>query len=232
MLTDPGSWFAFLTLTALEVILGIDNVLMLSIVVARLPPERQGLARGLGLGLATATRIALLLSVVALTRLTTPWFSVGLHGVSGRDLVLLAGGLFLMGKSVAEIRRTLLDARAGPAPRAQARLFFIVLQIAALDVVFSIDSVFTAVGVARPDQLPLMIAAILTAIVAMMFVSAGVGRFLERRPRLKILALSFLVLVGASLIAAAFQFELPREDLYVALAFGAAVEALNFRLRR
>lgn len=145
---------------------------------------------------------------------------------------LLAGGLFLMGKSVAEIRRTLLDARAGPAPRAQARLFFIVLQIAALDVVFSIDSVFTAVGVARPDQLPLMIAAILTAIVAMMFVSAGVGRFLERRPRLKILALSFLVLVGASLIAAAFQFELPREDLYVALAFGAAVEALNFRLRR
>jgi predicted tellurium resistance membrane protein TerC len=232
MLTDPGSWFAFLTLAALEVILGIDNVLMLSIVVARLPPERQGLARALGLGLATATRIALLLSVVALTRLTAPWFMVGRHGVSGRDLVLLAGGLFLVGKSVAEIRRTLLDARAGPAPKVHGRLFLIVLQIALLDVVFSVDSVFTAVGVARPDQLPLMIAAILTAIVAMLFVSAAVGRFLEKRPRLKILALAFLVLVGASLVASAFHVELPREVLYVALAFGAAVEAVNLRLRR
>jgi len=232
LLTDPSSWLVFLTLVLLELILGIDNVIFLSILVARLPRERQGLARVFGLALATVTRIALLLSIVWLTGLTRPLLQIGRFGFSGRDLILMAGGVFLLLKSGAEIRRSLREAGSAAPRKVYSSLLLIVLQIALLDVVFSLDSVFTAVGLARPDQVPLMIAAIVTAIVAMMFISASVNTFIERHPTLKMLALAFLILVGGELVASGFEVEMPHEYLYVALGFAGMVEALNFQLRR
>jgi predicted tellurium resistance membrane protein TerC len=232
MLKDPSSWLAFFTLAALEVVLGIDNVILLTILVARLPVRRQAVARVVGLGFAMLTRIALLLSIVWLTQLTAPWLRFGSWALSGRDAILLMGGLFLLGMSVSEIRATLAEPRTERPRRVFAHLALIVVQIALLDVVFSLDSVFTAVGLARPDQLPLMIAAIVTAVVAMMFISASIGSFIERNPTLKVLALAFLFLVGAVLIAEAFHVEVPRGYLYVVLVCATTVEALNIRRRR
>jgi predicted tellurium resistance membrane protein TerC len=234
MLSDPHAWIAFLTLSALEIVLGIDNIIFISILVSRLPPERREAARITGLALAMLTRIALLFSIVWLTRLTRPLVTIPLLGAefSGRDIILMLGGLFLLAKSVVEIHETLEGAADERRSRVFASFLVIVVQIAVIDIVFSLDSVFTAVGLARPDQLPIMVGAIVVAILVMMWVSGAVSAFIERHPTIKILALAFLILVGVVLVADAFHFEIPRGYLYFAMAFSVGVEMVNIRLRQ
>jgi len=200
-------------------------------VVGRLPPRLQRSARITGLALAMLTRIALLFAVVWLTRLVEPWLRIGGRSFSGRDLVLLGGGLFLLVESVREIHRTL----EGPAPAAvrtplRAGFVAVVAQIAAIDILFSLDSVFTAVGLVR--ELPIMVAAIVVAIVVMMWVSGSLAAFIARHPTIKMLALAFLLLIGVALIGAGLHFEIPKGYLYFAMAFATAVELVNVRLRR
>jgi predicted tellurium resistance membrane protein TerC len=234
MLSDPHAWIAFLTLSALEIVLGIDNIIFISILVSRLPPERREAARITGLGLAMLTRIALLFSIVWLTRLTKPLVTVPFLGneFSGRDIILLAGGLFLLAKSVTEIHETLEGAGNERHARVFANFVVIVVQIAVIDIVFSLDSVFTAVGLARPDQLPIMVAAIVLAILVMMWVSGSISAFIEKHPTIKILALAFLILVGVVLVADSFHFDVPKGYLYFAMAFSVGVEMVNIRLRK
>jgi predicted tellurium resistance membrane protein TerC len=231
MLSDPAAWVAFITLAALEIVLGIDNIIFISILVTRLPPARQNSARLVGLALAMLTRIALLISIVWLTRLTHPWFTVAGVSVSGRDLILFVGGLFLLAKSVLEIHHTLEGAADARGMRVFASFVTIVVQIAVIDIVFSLDSVFTAVGLAKPDQVPIMVAAIVVAILAMMLVSGVISAFIERHPTIKVLALAFLILVGVALIAESFEFQIPKGYLYFAMAFSVGVEMVNIRLR-
>ncbi len=231
-LSDPAAWVTLITLTALEIVLGIDNLIFLSILVSRLPRERQYAARITGLALAMLTRIALLFSIVWLTRLTRPLFELGAFAVSGRDMILFAGGLFLLAKSVLEIHQTLEGAADARRARMLASFALIVIQIAIIDIVFSLDSVFTAVGLAKPDQLPIMVIAIMTAIVVMMFVSASISDFIDRHPTIKVLALAFLILVGVALIAESAHFEIPKGYLYFAMAFSVGVEVVNIRLRQ
>ena len=234
LLTDPQAWIAFLTLSALEIVLGIDNIIFISILVSRLPPERRETARITGLALAMLTRIALLFSIVWLTRLTKPLVTVPVfdHSFSGRDIILLLGGLFLFAKSVTEIHETLEGADNERHTKVFANFTAIVVQIAIIDIVFSLDSVFTAVGLATPDQLPIMVGAIVLAIVVMMAVSGSVSAFIERHPTIKILALAFLILVGVVLVADSFHFDVPKGYLYFAMAFSVGVEMVNIRLRR
>jgi predicted tellurium resistance membrane protein TerC len=232
LLTDPHAWIAFITLSALEIVLGIDNIIFISILVSRLQPERREAARITGLALAMLTRIALLFSIVWLTRLTQPWFSVFDFDFSGRDIILLLGGLFLLAKSVTEIHGTLEGAEDERRTRVFASFAVIVIQIAIIDIVFSLDSVFTAVGLAKPDQLPIMVGAIVVAILVMMWVSGSISAFIERHPTIKILALAFLILVGVVLVADAFHFDVPKGYLYFAMAFSVGVEMVNIRLRR
>jgi predicted tellurium resistance membrane protein TerC len=231
-LTDPQTWLAFITLALLEIVLGIDNLIFIAILVARLPPARQESARLTGLGLAMATRVALLYSIVWLTRLTTPWFHVGEQAVTGRDLILFLGGLFLLMKSVLEIHSAVDGAGKSHNQPGKPHSSFVttVIQIAVIDIVFSLDSVFTAVGLAK--DLSIMIAAVIVAILVMMWVSKAVGAFIDRHPTIKILALSFLILIGVALIAEAVHFEIPKGYLYFAMAFSVAVEMVNIRLRR
>jgi predicted tellurium resistance membrane protein TerC len=198
--------------------------------VERLPPPRRSAARVTGLMLAMLTRIALLASVVWLTRLTQPWLQIADRSFSGRDLVLLAGGLFLLGKSVLEIHQAL----EGPPPAADQRRLrggfaAVVTQIALIDIVFSLDSVFTAVGLVR--ELPVMVAAIVVAILVMMWVSRSIGAFIARHPTIKVLALSFLLLIGVALVGEGLHFEIPKGYLYFAMAFAFGVELINMRLR-
>lgn len=232
LLTDPQAWITFLTLTALEIVLGIDNLIFISILVGRLPPERRESARITGLALAMITRVALLFSIVWLTRLVQPWFYIGSWGVSGRDLILGLGGLFLLAKSTLEIHHTIEGVEENRKTRVFASFAMIVTQIAIIDIVFSLDSVFTAVGLAKPDQLPIMVAAIVIAIAVMMWLSGSISAFIERHPTIKILALAFLILVGMALIAESLHFEIPKGYLYFAMAFSIGVEMLNIRLRR
>jgi len=234
LVTDPHAWIAFITLSALEIVLGIDNIIFISILVSRLPPERRESTRITDLALAMLTRIALLFSIVWLTRLTKPLVTVPFFGFefSGRDIILLLGGLFLLAKSVTEIHETLEGEGEERRAKVFANFTVIVVQIALIDIVFSLDSVFTAVGLARPDQLPIMVAAIVLAIGVMMWVSGAVGAFIERHPTIKILALAFLILVGVVLIAESFHFEVPKGYLYFAMAFSVGVEMVNIRLRR
>jgi predicted tellurium resistance membrane protein TerC len=232
LLESPEGWIAFATLSLLETVLGIDNVIFLSLLVERLPPARRRSARIVGLMLAMLTRLALLFSVVWLTRLTAPLFSVLQRPLSARNLVLGAGGLFLLAKSAVEIHRTLEGAMAAPRASAFSAFHAIVLQIALLDVVFSLDSVFTAVGLARPDQLPIMAAAIVVSILVMLWLSGPIAAFIGRHPSMKVLALAFLVLIGAALVGEALDFEVPKGYLYFAMAFSVAVELVNIRLRR
>ena len=232
MLSEPSTWVAFATLSILEIVLGIDNVIFLAILVGRLPPGRQPRARFVGLALAMATRIALLLSIVWLIRLTKPWFSLLGQAISGRDLILAGGGLFLLAKSVLEIHHTLEGAAAEHRARALARFATIVVQIALIDIVFSLDSVFTAVGLARPDQVPVMVAAIVLSIIVMMWLSGPISAFVETHPTIKILALAFLILVGVALIAEGMDFHIPKGYLYFAMAFSVLVEMINIRLRK
>jgi predicted tellurium resistance membrane protein TerC len=232
LVTDPHAWIAFITLSALEIVLGIDNIIFISILVSRLPPARRESARITGLALAMLTRIALLFSIVWLTRLTKPWFTLFTQEFSGRDIILLLGGLFLLAKSVTEIHGTLEGEGEERRARVFANFTVIVIQIALIDIVFSLDSVFTAVGLAKPEQLPIMVAAIVLAIAVMMWVSGTIGAFIERHPTIKILALAFLILVGVVLIAESFHFEVPKGYLYFAMAFSVGVEMVNIRLRR
>ena len=231
LIADPRSWVAFITLALLEIVLGIDNIIFIAILVARLPPERQRAARITGLALAMLTRIALLLSIVWLTRLVEPWLHLAGESFSARDVVLLGGGLFLLGKSVLEIHQTL----EGPAPdagraRPRGQLLAVIVQIGLIDIVFSLDSVFTAVGLVR--ELPVMVAAIVVAILVMMWVSGSISAFISRYPTIKMLALAFLLLIGVALIAEGLHFEIPKGYLYFAMAFAVAVEMINVRLRR
>jgi predicted tellurium resistance membrane protein TerC len=234
LLTDPQAWITFITLSALEIVLGIDNIIFISILVSRLPPERRETARVVGLSLAMLTRIALLFSIVWLTRLTKPLFTLPLFGneMSGRDIVLFLGGLFLFAKSVTEIHETLEGAESERKTKVFANFAAIVTQIAIIDIVFSLDSVFTAVGLATPDQLPIMVAAIVLAIIVMMLVARGISAFIEKHPTIKILALAFLILVGVVLVADSFHFDVPKGYLYFAMAFSVGVEMVNIRLRR
>ena len=230
LLTDPHAWLSFVTLTTLEIVLGVDNIIFISILVGRLPAAQQRSARILGLALAMLTRIALLFSIVWLTRLTKPWFYLGEFGVSGRDLILFLGGVFLLIKSVLEIHQTLEGAAPKNAKVAYAGFTLTVVQIAIIDIVFSLDSVFTAVGLA--NELAIMVAAIVIAIGVMMWVAGAIGAFIDRHPTIKVLALAFLILIGMALIAEGGHVEIPKGYLYFAMAFSVGVEMINIRLRR
>ncbi len=232
-LSSPEIWVAFLTLTALEIVLGIDNIIFISILVGRLPKEQQPKARFFGLALAMGTRILLLLSIAWVMRLTNDLFTVFEQGVSGRDLILFFGGLFLLFKSTVESRHSVEgeEEQGGTAAgAAKAGFVGIILQIAVIDIVFSLDSVITAVGLV--DNVQVMVAAIVIAVGVMMLAAGTISDFIEKHPTLKILALSFLIVVGTLLVAEAFGAHVPKGYVYFAMAFSLAVEALNIRMRK
>ncbi len=232
LLTDPHSWLAFLTLSALEIVLGIDNIIFISVLVGRLPPEQRAKARNFGLLLAMFSRILLLLSIVWLIGLTRPWFTLLGNEISGRDLVLIVGGLFLLGKSVTEIHHTLEGAADDKSAKVFSNFMLIIVQIGVIDIVFSLDSVFTAVGLAEPHQVPIMVAAIVVAILVMMLLAGPISDFVEAHPTVKMLALSFLILVGVALVADGLDTHVPKGYLYFAMAFSVGVEMINLRLRK
>ncbi len=229
LLASPEAWASLLTLTALEIVLGIDNVIFLSIVCGRLPLAQQGRARLIGLGLAAAMRVLLLMSISWIISLTQPAFALGNHIVSWRDLVLAGGGLFLLGKGTMEIHHMTEGAEEG-APAAVTTFAAAIVQIVLLDVVFSLDSVITAVGMS--NDLPVMITAVLIAVAVMLVASKPVSAFINRHPTVKMLALSFLLLVGVALIADGLHFHIPRGYLYFAIAFSTLVEGLNLLAHR
>lgn len=229
-LANPELWVAFLTLTALEIVLGIDNIIFISILVSRLPKHQQPKARFFGLALAMGTRILLLLSISWVMRLTTDLFHVFGEGFSGRDLILFFGGLFLLFKSTAEIYHSLEGEEEGQASGGKAYGFMgIIVQIAIIDIIFSLDSVITAVGLV--DNVPVMVAAIVISVIVMMLSAGTISDFIDKHPSLKMLALSFLIVVGTVLIAEAFDVHVPKGYVYFAMAFSLAVEAINIRLR-
>ena len=230
-LLQPELWLALLTLTALEIVLGVDNIIFLSIIVAKLPPAQQPRARVLGLGGALLTRVLLLFSLAWMARLTAPWFALFSHEVSGRDLVLFFGGLFLLYKSVSEIHESLEGAHDAATPKQRKAPSFVgaIVQIMILDIVFSLDSVITAIGMT--DNLPVMVAAIVIAIVCMMFFAGPLAAFVDRHPTVKMLALSFLIMVGGALVGEALGLHVPKAYIYFAMAFSVGVEMVNLRLR-
>jgi predicted tellurium resistance membrane protein TerC len=228
---QPDSALALATLALLEIVLGIDNLVVLSILVGHVPRARQRAARLIGLSLAMLTRLALLFSIVWLTRLTAPLFTAFDRAFSIRDLILGIGGLVLMGQSVTEIHETLEGAGGAPKLRQARSLLVVVTQIALIDIVFSLDSVFTAVGLARPDQVLIMAAAIVLAMIVMMWASGPVTTLIERHPTIKVLALSFLVLIGSALLGQSVGLEIPKGYLYFAMGFAVAVELINIRVR-
>lgn len=237
-LLDPNIWIAFAMLTALEIVLGIDNIIFISILVGRLPPHLRDKARRLGLGFAMLSRLMLLFTLSWVMGLTADLFHVGDMGISGRDLVLLGGGLFLLYKASHEIFVE-VEAREQHAPPATdsaalkaagTKLFWaIIAQIAVIDIVFSLDSVITAVGMV--DEIGVMIAAVITSVGVMLLAAKPIGEFVERHPSVKVLALAFLVMVGMALTAEAFDQEMPKGYLYAAMAFSLVVEGLNIRAR-
>lgn len=228
---DSSAWVALATLTLLEIVLGIDNIIFISILVGRLPEAQRQRARVLGLGLAMGTRILLLLSLAWVMRLTAPIFTVLGEAISGRDLILLLGGLFLIAKSTHEIHHTMEGAQEGESGMARASASFAatLIQIAILDIVFSLDSVITAVGMA--DHVPVMVIAIIIAVGIMMVAAKPIGDFVDQHPTLKMLALSFLVLVGFALMAEGLDLHIPKGYIYFAMAFSMTVEMINIRLR-
>lgn len=238
LLLDPNIWIAFAMLTALEIVLGIDNIIFISILVGRLPPELRDKARRLGLGFAMLSRLALLFTLSWVIGLTADLFSFAGQGISGRDLVLLLGGLFLLYKATHEIFLE-VEAREQPhAPVADAaavkaagkKLFWMVIgQIAVIDIVFSLDSVITAVGMV--DEISVMVAAVITSVGVMLVAAKPIGEFVDRHPSVKVLALAFLVMIGMALTAEAFDQAVPKGYIYAAMAFSLVVEALNIRAR-
>ena len=229
-LTDPQAWAALATLTALEIVLGIDNIIFISILVARLPAHQREKARLLGLGLAMIMRLALLFSLVWVMGLGGTLFTVLGNDISGRDLILIGGGLFLLVKSTSEIHGSLEGAQETSKHRAVASFTGVLIQIAIIDIVFSLDSVITAVGLAQ--QIAVMAIAIIIAVLVMMFAARAISNFVDTHPTIKMLALSFLILVGTALIAEGFDFHVPRGYIYFAMAFSVGVEMLNLRMRR
>lgn len=231
-LFDPQAWIALVTLTALEIILGIDNIVFISILVNRLPEPQRARGRVLGLGLAMLTRILLLLSLTWVLKLTRPLFSIPFlsREISGRDLILTSGGLFLLWKSTIEIHGSLEGEERHRQAGASSRFATILIQISVLDIVFSLDSVITAVGLAQ--DVAVMIIAIVLAVAVMMFSSKVISSFVDRHPTVKMLALSFLVLIGVTLIAEGFGLHIPRGYVYFAMAFSFSVEMLNIRVRK
>lgn len=230
-ITDPQAWIALFTLTALEIVLGIDNIIFISILVGRLPEHQRNKARRLGLALAMGSRIALLMSLAWIMRLTEPLFSVADFDITGRDIILIGGGLFLLWKSVHEIHNSLEGEDEANEVNARAASFGSVLvQIAIIDIVFSLDSVITAVGLA--NQIMVMVLAIVISVGVMMFAAKPIGEFVDRHPTIKILALSFLVLVGVTLIAEGLGTHVPKGYIYFAMAFSVIVEMINIRMRK
>jgi len=227
-ITDPQAWIALLTLTALEIVLGIDNIVFISILAEKLPKEEETKGRSVGLLGAMLTRILLLLSLNWLTRLTNPLFSVFNHEVSGRDLILMAGGLFLLAKSTVEIHQKLEGKEGHRSARVGAGFASVILQIMLLDIVFSLDSVITAVGMA--NELVIMITAIVIAVLIMLVASGPISRFVSEHPTIKILALSFLLLIGVSLVAEGLAFTIPKGYIYFAMGFSVFVEMLNLQV--
>jgi len=229
-LTEPQAWLALATLTALEIVLGIDNIIFITIVVRSLPEERRDRARILGLALAMGTRIALLISITWLMSLKADLFTVFGQGISGRDLILLLGGLFLLWKSVHEIHGALEGPESHEQQAIAGSFVAVLVQIALIDIVFSLDSVITAVGMAQ--HVPVMVIAIILAVLVMMAAASAIGDFVERHPTVKMLALAFLVLVGVALIADCFDVHIPRGYVYFAMGFSVGVEMLNLRARQ
>jgi predicted tellurium resistance membrane protein TerC len=228
-IAKPESWIALLTLTSLEIVLGIDNIVFISILAGKLHPDEQPRARSIGLLGAMLTRIALLLSLAWLIGLTRPLFGIFGEEISGRDLILIVGGLFLLGKSTFEIHDKLEGQEGHSSARLKAGLTGVIVQIMLLDIVFSLDSVLTAVGMAR--ELPIMVAAIVIAVAIMLVASGPISDFVTHRPTLKILALSFLLLIGFSLVAEGLEVHIPKGYIYFAMGFSVFVEVLNQRLR-
>ena len=228
-LTNPDIWIALITLTALEIVLGVDNIIFISILVAKLPAEQQPRARYVGLALAMIMRILLLLTLSWIIRLTAPLFTVVGQAISGRDLILIGGGLFLLGKSTREIHERLEGDEGHASARAVATFASVIVQVILLDLVFSLDSVITAVGMA--NELAVMVAAVVIAVGVMMVAAEPIGAFVNRHPTVKMLALSFLLLIGVSLLVEGFDQHIPKGYIYFAMGFAVFVEALNLRLR-
>jgi predicted tellurium resistance membrane protein TerC len=228
-LADPQVWIAFATLLALEVVLGIDNVIFIAILADKLPAAERGKARRLGLGLAMILRILLLLSIAWIARLTSPLFTVLGEEISGRDLILIGGGLFLIAKSTFEVHGALEGEEHGHGAGRAASFGAVIAQILALDIVFSLDSVITAIGMT--NRIGVMIAAVVGAVGVMLVFAGPIGDFVRRHPTVKMLALSFLILIGVSLLGEGLDFHIPKGYVYFAMAFSVGVEMINLRLR-
>ncbi len=229
-LSSPEAWIALGTLTALEIVLGIDNIIFISILVGRLPVNQRAFARKMGLGLAMFARLALLFSISWVMGLTDPWFAIFSQEISGRDVVLIAGGLFLLAKATHEIHNSLEGVEDQGHTVVAASLGMVLTQIAVLDIVFSLDSVITAVGLV--EHVSIMAIAIILAVAVMLAAAKSIGDFVDEHPTIKILALAFLLLVGATLMAEGFDVHVPKGYIYFAMAFSVAVEMLNLRMRK
>ncbi len=230
LLTDPQAWIAFATLTALELVLGIDNIIFISILVDKLPKEKQELARRLGLFMAMFMRVGLLLVLAWIVGLVAPLFTVLDQAISGRDLILILGGLFLIWKSTGEIHTSLEGEEGHGSKAVKATFAAVILQIMLVDLVFSLDSIITAVGMV--DDVRVMIAAVVVSVALMMLFASPIGRFVSAHPTIKMLALSFLVVVGVVLVAEGFDHHVPKGYVYFAMAFSLGVEMLNIKLRK
>jgi predicted tellurium resistance membrane protein TerC len=230
LLTDPQAWIAFATLTALELILGIDNIVFISILVDKLPKEKQELARRIGLFMAMFMRIGLLLVLSWIVGLVAPLFTVFNEEISGRDLILIAGGLFLIWKSTGEIHQSMEGQEGHASAKVKATFAAVILQIMIVDMVFSLDSIITAVGMV--DEVAVMIAAVIASVGMMMLFAGAIGRFVSDHPTIKMLALSFLVVIGVVLIAEGLDHHVPKGYVYFAMAFSVVVEMLNIRMRK
>ena len=228
---SPEAWIALATLTALEIVLGIDNIIFISILVGRLPEDQRNFARRTGLGLAMIMRLGLLFSIAWVVGLTEPWFTVFGEDISGRDVILIGGGLFLLAKATHEIHNSLEGVEEGAeAATATASLASVLVQVALLDIVFSLDSVITAVGLA--DHVSIMALAIIISVAIMLIAAKPIGEFVDAHPTVKILALSFLILVGVTLMVEGFDVHVPKGYIYFAMAFSVGVEMLNLRMRK
>jgi predicted tellurium resistance membrane protein TerC len=230
-LSDPQAWLALITLTALEIVLGIDNIIFISILTGKLPERQRPKAQKIGLALAMITRLMLLFSLTWIMRLTEPFFSILGHGVSGRDIILIVGGLFLLAKSTMEIHDKLEgEEHHNSEGKSGATFQSVVIQIMFLDIIFSLDSVITAVGMA--SQLAVMATAVVLSVGVMLFFAGAVSKFVERHPTIKVLALSFLMLIGVSLVADGLAFHIPKGYIYFAMAFSVLVEMINLKVRK
>ena len=229
-ITEPQAWIALATLTGLEIVLGVDNIIFISILTGRLPEDRQQKARIIGLGLAMISRILLLFSLTWIMGLTKPFFTVLKHDVSGRDIILIAGGLFLLAKSTLEIHDKLEGKEDRGSRRGAASFAGVLIQIMLLDIIFSLDSVITAIGMA--NQLGIMVAAVVIAVLFMMVAAGSISRFVENHPTIKVLALSFLLLIGVTLVADGLGLHIPKGYIYFAMAFSVFVEMINLRIRK